>query len=48
MEPYPDNEEQPDVEPRSRSGVIVAVVIAVVVLVVLVVHLTSGIALHSR
>lgn len=47
MEPYPDNEEQPEVGRRGRSGVIVAVVIGVVVLVVVVVHLTDGMALHS-
>jgi hypothetical protein len=46
MEPYPDQEEQPEARAGSRGGVILAVVIVAIFLVIAVLHLTGGMALH--
>jgi hypothetical protein len=48
MEPYPDQDDQPEAPTRSRGGVIAAVVIGGIVLVLVVLHLTVGISPHSR
>jgi hypothetical protein len=46
MEPYPDQDDQPEGRTGSRGGVIAAVVIGAIFLVLIVLHLTGGMALH--
>ncbi len=47
MEPYPDQEEQPETRTGSRGGVIAAVVIGGIFLVIVVLHLAGAMSLHS-
>jgi hypothetical protein len=46
VEPYPNQEDQPEHGAGSRGGVIVVVVIGTIFLIVVVLHLTGGMALH--
>jgi hypothetical protein len=46
MEPYPDQDDQPEARTGSRGGLIVAVVVVAILLLLIVLHLTGGMALH--
>jgi hypothetical protein len=46
MEPYPDQDDQPEPRTGSRGGLIVAVVVVAILLLLIVLHLTGGMALH--
>jgi hypothetical protein len=46
MEPYPDQDDQPEARTGNRGRVIAAVVIGGILLVLIVLHLTGGMALH--
>jgi len=47
MEPYPDQEEQPEARAGTRGGVIAAVVIAAILLILVVLHLAGAMSLHN-
>ena len=47
MDPYRDNDQEPEPPTGNRGGVVAAIVIGAIVLVIVVLHLTGGMALHG-